>query len=45
MAGAGRGKGEEDREHTDRYAVGTDELYVDGIPMVAPPVIGEDPPA
>jgi hypothetical protein len=45
VAGGGRGRGEDDGEHTDRYAVDSDDVYVDDMPRVAPPVIGEDPPA
>jgi hypothetical protein len=40
--GAARGRGEENGEHTDRYAVVSDVYYVDDTPRVAPPVIGED---
>ncbi|SHG91572.1 hypothetical protein [Streptoalloteichus hindustanus] len=41
--GAGGG-GEEDGEHTDKYAEQTDEHFLGGLPMVAPPVIGGNPP-
>ncbi|MCP2259695.1 hypothetical protein LX15_003401 [Streptoalloteichus tenebrarius] len=41
--GAGA-RGEEDGEHTDKYAEQTDEHFLDNIPLVAPPVIGGNPP-
>ncbi|GGM65494.1 hypothetical protein GCM10012275_40070 [Longimycelium tulufanense] len=43
VAGRG-GKGDEDGEHTDKYAKHTDEHFLDDIPLVAPPVLGEQPP-
>jgi hypothetical protein len=37
--GAGT-RGDEDREHTDKYADKSDEHFTEGIQKVAPPVIG-----
>lgn len=39
VGGAGS-RGEDDEEHTDKYADKTDEHFTDGIQRVAPPVIG-----
>jgi hypothetical protein len=38
--GAGGGHGEDDGEHSDKYADKTDEHFTEGIQQVAPPVIG-----
>jgi len=43
--GAGRGDGDDDREHhRPSYLVESEDVWGDG-PLVAPPVIGEAPPA
>ncbi|MGH4025828.1 MAG: hypothetical protein ACRDRV_14730, partial [Pseudonocardiaceae bacterium] len=38
----GRGSGDDDREHKDRYAQQTDHI-VGELPLVAPAVLGETP--
>ncbi|APU17010.1 MULTISPECIES: hypothetical protein [Actinoalloteichus] len=43
--GGQAGSGEEDVEHTDRYAAPSNEIFgLDDLPKVAPAVFGEDPP-
>ncbi|MGI8307863.1 hypothetical protein [Saccharopolyspora hattusasensis] len=41
-AGCGRGQGEEDKEHENKYVEETSELFDDlGLPKTAPPVFGD----
>jgi hypothetical protein len=43
-AGAGRGQGEDKEHQRPSYLIEMDDIFSDGR-KVAPPVIGEDPPA
>jgi len=40
---AGKGKKDSDQEHRDRFGRKSDDIFLDGIPTVTPPVIGENP--